>query len=131
MRTADFIRLAHASVSYDQDRKAAFHRAAAVVLRQLAKALGYKRGEFDLRHCQGGIAVSGEITLHSDTLYVQLAQSCLGPNMGFMWRTCKGRKDYTGGPNQWATWEALLDLPRLAETMLRAATPNLPRSGAA
>ena len=113
-----FITAAKKNVAYNEDAKANFHRQAKTVLRRLAKALGYANKDFDLRSNMGGIAVSGEITLHSDTLYVQLSQSALGPNMGFMWRTCKGRKDYTGGANQWAKWESLEDLEALAKTML-------------
>ena len=43
-----------------------------------------------------GTAVSGEITLHGDHLYVQVSQSALGSHSGILFRTCKGRKDYVG-----------------------------------
>jgi hypothetical protein len=60
--------------------------------------MGLKKGEFDIRWNPGGIAVSGDHTLHTDKIYVafhdNLQTGC------FYWRTCKGRKDYTGGPNQ-------------------------------
>jgi len=121
IKASTFIRTARCNCSYNEEAKRAFHRQAANILRQLAVYLGYKDGDFDLRHNQGGIAVSGEITLHSDALYVQFSQSCLGPDMGFMWRTCRGRKDYTGGPNQWMKWESLEDLPAVARTMLNEA----------
>lgn len=114
-----FIRTTRVNCSYNADAKKRFHSQAASVLRQLAVKLGFEKKDFDLRHNQGGIAVSGEITLHSDGLYVQFAQSALGHNSGFMWRTCKGRKDYTGGPNQWMQWEQLGDLDAVAATMKR------------
>ena len=85
------------------------------VLRQLAKELGLEKGTFDIRKNAGGSAVSGESTLHGEWIYVQLGQSCTG--LGFMWRYCTGRKDYTGMSNNWASWKELLDLPKLAKKM--------------
>ncbi len=105
------------NLGYNAEAKAEFHDKASGILYSLALALGYTGPEFEVRHNQGGIAVSGEITLHSETLYVQLSQTCLGPDWGFMWRTVKSRKDYTGGPNQWAKWEELLDIEKLARKM--------------
>ena len=66
------IRLAQRSVSYNDTAKKAFHQQAGRIAKALADALGYSKADYDLRHNQGGIAVSGEITLHSDTLYVQI-----------------------------------------------------------
>ena len=105
------------SVAYDEEAKRRFHSQGAAVLRDLAKELGYQKGDYDLRHNLGGIAVSGEVTLHSDTLYVQLSQSALGPAWGFMWRRCNGRKDYTGGRNRWMPWDRFLDIPEVAREM--------------
>jgi len=107
-------------VHHNELAKQRFHRQSAKVLRELARHLGYKAGDFDLRHNRAGIAVSGEIILHSDTLYVQLSQSAMGPAWGFMWRTCKGRRDYTGGTNQWMPWDRLYDLASVSQTMLAA-----------
>ena len=102
--------------------KEAFHRQSTSVLKELAKALGYEKKDYDLRHNKGGIAVSGEIILHSDTLYVCFCQYGIEEGSScFLWRTCQGRKDYTGGPNQWLPWTALRDLPAVARSMnLRA-----------
>ena len=108
------------NVSYDDAKKRVFHLHAGAILKALAKELGYQKGDFDLRHNQGGIAVSGEIILHSDNLYVQISQSALGPDHGFMWRVCRNRHDYTGLQNRWAKWEKLLDLPSLAREMQQA-----------
>jgi hypothetical protein len=115
----DFIKLAQTNVAYNEQLKAKFHRGAASVLRKLIAKLGLAKGEYDLRHNQGGIAVSGEITLHTDRLYVQLSQSSTG--LGFMWRSCKGRKDYTGGRNIWSSWDELIDLDTLASRMKQVA----------
>jgi len=117
MRTVELIRTASRSVAYNDDAKSKFHEQAEVVLHRLAKLLGYKADDYDLRHNEGGIAVSGEITLHSDTLYVQFFQSAIGSSHGFMWRTCKGRKDYCGNRNQWCKWEELRDLKTVADAM--------------
>jgi hypothetical protein len=35
-------------------------------------------GDYDLRSNEAGLAVSGEITLHADRLYVQVSQSAMG-----------------------------------------------------
>ena len=63
------------------ERKVAFHRDGRRFLRALASELWLARGSFDVRSNEGGIAVSGEVTLHSDTLYVQLSESYLLPGV--------------------------------------------------
>lgn len=79
-------------------RKKAFHAAGKKFLKELAAALGIQ--SYDLRSNEAGMAVSGEVTLHSDTLYVQLSESCVGePGVSALYRDCKGRKDYCGGQN--------------------------------
>jgi len=69
---------------------------------RIATALGLEPGSYDLRSNQAGIAVSGEITL-----YVQVSQSAMGYHSGVLFRTCKGRKDYVGGPNNFASLDLL------------------------
>jgi len=118
MKIETFIERAKVCVAYNDAAKRKFHSDAEKVLRALAVKLGYQKGDFDLRHNQGGIAVSGEITLHSDTLYIQFSQSSMGPDFGFMWRSCKGRTDYTGGPNRWMKWDRLTDLEMVGQAML-------------
>ena len=62
--------------------------------------------------------MSGEISLHSDNLYIQFSQSSI---VGmFMWRTCRSRKDHVGKGNQWMPWEALNDLAKVAKIMKAA-----------
>jgi hypothetical protein len=116
MSFASFMRAVKADASYNETNKAAFHSESKKVLRALAKALKLEKGQFDLRSNMGGIAVSGEVTLHSDNLYIQFQQSVLGGTQ-FMWRTCKGRKDYTGGQNQWMKWDDLKDIQKVADYM--------------
>lgn len=116
-----FIKSAQKSVAYNEVAKQRFHFQSARILCQLAEKLGIQEDDYDLRHNMGGIAVSGEITLHSDRLYVQFSQSSLGVEYGFLWRTCKSRKDYVGGGNNWMKWERLGDLYKVATVMLTAA----------
>jgi hypothetical protein len=66
-------------VAYDAKAKRLFHRHARAQLLKLAEALGLQPGEYDLRSNEAGIAVSGEITLHADRLYVQASQSAMAP----------------------------------------------------
>lgn len=96
-----------APVAYDDAAKRLFHSRARSQLRRLADTLRLAPGFYDLRSNRGGIAVSGEITLHSDRLYVQASQSVMGHDDGILFRTCKGRKDYVGGPDNFASLDLL------------------------
>lgn len=107
-------------VCYDSDAKRLFHSRARRQLRQLATALGLAPGAYDLRSNQGGIAVSGEVTLHTDHLYVQACQPATGHDSGILFRTCDGRKDYTGGRNNFASLD-LLNTPELLARRIREA----------
>ena len=62
----------------------------------------------------GGIAVSGEVTLHHDRLYVQICQPATRCDSGILIRTCRGRKDYTGGRNNFAPLRCLDNIEALA-----------------
>lgn len=99
---------------YAPDAKRRFHSTARARLRELANELRLPTGSYDLRSNQGGIAVSGEITLHHDAVYVQVSQSALGGGMGVLIRTCRGRRDYTGGPNNFVPLAMLDDMSALA-----------------
>ncbi len=90
-------------VAYDEGAKREFHRHARRQLQLLADALGLPPGSYDIRSNLGGIAVSGEIILHADHLYVQVSQSAMGHDSGVLFRTCEGRKDYVGGRNHYAS----------------------------
>jgi hypothetical protein len=94
-------------VAYDAEAKRAFHSCARRQLKQLAEALGLPPGSYDLRSNQGGIAVSGEATLHANHVYVQASQSAMGHDYGILFRTCQGRNDYHGGPNNFASLDLL------------------------
>ena len=85
-------------------------------LRRVAKTMGLVAGEYDLRFNPGGIAVWGEVTLHTDSLYIQASHSC---DLGVLVRTCKGRKDYTGGPNKWVPVDLLNKPEEFVEAVKR------------
>jgi len=104
----------YSSCSYEPDRKRRFHTVARARLRRLAREIGFPPASFDLRSNQGGIAVSGEITLHHERVYVQVSQPATRADSGILIRTCEGRRDYTGGPNHFAPLSMLDDLPALA-----------------
>lgn len=88
-------------LSYNHHNKEAYHNAAKAVLRKVATAIGVRTEERDIRSCKGGIAVAGEVTLHTEGLYLQIRPNSHLP-FDVMFRSCQGRKDYTGGPNHWA-----------------------------
>ena len=100
--------------AYNPEAKQRFHTAARLRLRHLAEYLGFPPDAFDLRCNAGGVAVSGEITLHHDTVYIQVSQSSMGPENGVLISTCEGRRDYTGGRNHFAPLRLLDDTPALA-----------------
>lgn len=72
-------------------------------LKNLAAALGLHSRDYDLRSNRGGMAVSGEVTLHSDDIYLQISESIVGgPGLQLMYRSCKSRQDYCGHQNNFA-----------------------------
>jgi len=83
--------------------KKQFLSKSAVFLRALGNDLGFT--DFKVKSNPGGIAVSGDITLmglwsDGNGLYLQINQP-LQPFNGFLYRTIKSMKDYSGGANQW------------------------------
>ena len=66
--------------------------------------------------------MSGEVTLHADRLYVQVSQPATGRDTGILFRSCEGRRDYVGGPNNFASLDLL---HRPAELVRRIKTAGL------
>jgi len=124
--TAEYVNMLVASAAYNEVNKRNFHRAAKTLLQRLALRLdmsgssdakaGY--GERSpIRSNKGGIAVSGEITLHYDRVYIQVCQPCTNRTpypTGIMFRTCRSRTDYSGGHNNFAPIASLADTEQLA-----------------
>jgi len=106
------------NLSYNHERKEVFHVEGKRVLLAVAKSMGLKRGDFDIRNNRAGIAVSGEVTLHTDRVYIQLSQPCYGRNNEVLYRACEGRKDYTGGANNFASVADLEDVDVFASRIL-------------
>lgn len=115
------------SVSYvDPAVKIRWHSQARAKLRALANALGLDAGTYDLRSHPGGIAVSGEIILHGEHIYVQVNQPFGGygnPNSGVLFRRCKGRRDYEGRRNNFAPLDLLNEPEPLAALIERELGP--------
>ncbi len=105
--------------AYDGEQKKEFHRQARIALRALAKELRFPESSFDLHSNQGGVAVSGEITLHHCRVYIQVCQPATGADSGILIRTCEGRRDYEGGRNHLAPL-SLLDHPAELAGYVRA-----------
>src|ERR1700693_4764539 len=121
----------YARCAYDPEVKQRFHTTAGARLRRRATTLGFPSGSFDLRSNPGGIAVSGEITLHHDDVYIQVCQPATGTDSGILIRSCQGSRDYTGGRKHFAPLRLLDDTPTLAEQVRAVmATKTSPLSAA-
>lgn len=92
--------------------KELFHKHAKKAFKELAVAVGIT--DYDLRTNKGGTAVLGETTLHSDSIYIQTSES-----MGIMVRTCKGKKDYCGGSNNFIPYGQPEKLIQLVKYLLK------------
>ena len=98
----------------DKDR---FHLESKRLLRILAKQLGLNAGYYELRSNKGGVAVSGEIILHSSSLYVLIHGAWSYRGIQIMFRRCSGRNDMAGKVNHYAPIHALLDMKTLVRRM--------------
>jgi hypothetical protein len=95
--------------SYNDQNKQEFRRLGMKLARELRKELGLTESA-DVRYNAGGIAVSGDVTLHADNFYLQFNADGISSGLGIMYRHCNGRKDYgagTGTPNHWYRWNYL------------------------
>lgn len=82
--------------------KEEFHKAYARILRGVAKRMELAPGTYEVRSNKGGPAVLGEVTLHGESIYIQVGGSlCTADAPDLYYRSVKGRKDYTGGVNRW------------------------------
>ncbi|WP_445192787.1 hypothetical protein ACT009_02315 [Sphingomonas sp. Tas61C01] len=105
--------LAARGVDHDADAKRTFHTEARRALRRLAEELQLASGTYEIRVCAGGPAVSGEVILHGDELYVQVSIGGFGRGE-ILLRRCRGRSDYVGERNHWARMAELVDPATLA-----------------
>lgn len=109
--------LAIRGVAYDEPAKARFHADGRAAMRRLADALGLDPSRYDIRSNRAGPAVSGEITLHGEELWVQLSLGAMGPDNEVCYRRVRDRHDHCGERNHWASLRALLAPDRFAVTL--------------
>ena len=97
------------SLSYNEEGKETFHRLGRNVLKIVAFGMQLAPGSYEIRSNKGGIAVSGEVTLHGEHIYIQLGDGIDfgGAGKRFMYRYCKHNRDYTGGINRWMSYTKL------------------------
>jgi hypothetical protein len=103
-----FVQLATQPLAYDFMNKQEFAALGKKLAKFIAKSLGLQKGSYTVRWNPGGDAVSGEVVLHTEHLYINLGQSCLGNQ--FMYRWVKDQNDYIGGRNRWMNFTELLNI---------------------
>ncbi|WP_454887925.1 hypothetical protein [Sphingomonas oryzagri] len=111
--------LARRGVSYDEEAKRTYHAEGRRALLRLAGALSLERDAFTISSCLGGPAVSGEIALHTDELYVMIGIDWPEEHRHVLFRSVTSRKDYTGGRNRWGSIRELLEPERFAARLRR------------
>lgn len=107
--------------------KKQFHAEGKKFLKAFAAEVGLT-GACDIGSCLGGPGVLGEVSLHADSLYMQLFES-MGPGVRILYRSCRGRKDTSGGTNMYVTMKDLQNeesLARFIETCTRMAKATVP-----
>lgn len=118
-RKPALIPLAHKGVAYDERAKKLFHSDGRKALRALADALGLPDDCYDIRSDRGGIAVSGSVTLHGMSIYVQLSLDLRDRGREVMFRKVASRQDHVGERNNWASVEELVRPARFAARIRR------------
>lgn len=111
--------LAYRGVSYDEAAKRVFHREGRQAMCRLAEALELEPGSYDVRSDKGGVAISGDITLHGEDVWVRLSLSPFGAGREVAFRRVNGRTDHFGDRNRWASINELLAPDRFASRLRR------------
>jgi len=115
--------LSEESGSYNDAFKAKFRLVGKKAMKELARLLGLRT--FDIQFNPGGIAVSGDLRLmgmwsEGNGVYISMNKDFPSAPYGqILYRTIKHMKDFTGGPNQWMSYETLRDPVRLKELLCR------------
>jgi hypothetical protein len=113
-----YIKVATTSVAYNEAAKKEFLRMSKQLAMRMAFGLGLNEDQYEIRVNKAGIAVSGEVNLHTDSHYIQFAQITGVLENGFLVRPCKNRKDFSGGRNHFVKWDDLRDLGKVCEFIL-------------
>lgn len=101
-------------IAYNEPLKDKFHKEGKRVLKAIAKELNFDKKDYSIRSNKGGIAVSGEITLHHEKVYIQIYQSSfLYGNI--LYRKCNGQRDFTGEQNRYYPVELLQDIKEFSD----------------
>ena len=87
-------------------------------LRKVAEAMGLSKADYRVDYNPGGIAVTGEVMLHTDFVYVQICHGFGHSPVTILIRACKGRKDYCGLDNNYLSVHALENPKGMAETLM-------------
>ena len=92
--------------SYNLPNKQLFRKLATKLLREVAALID---DHAEVAYNEAGVACSGDAMLHGDHIYVSFKADGLSSRLGIMYRTCKGKKDSTGGPNNWFRYNRLAE----------------------
>jgi hypothetical protein len=79
-----------------------FHATGKRFLKAIVSAMGLDKGSYEIRSNKGGEAVSGEVVLHAEGIYIYLTADMNGK---FYYRKVKSRKDYVGETNHFFNFE--------------------------
>jgi hypothetical protein len=90
------------NMSYNDVNKTYFHRVGKKVMKEIANLMGFNPSDYEIRSNKGGIAVSGEVILHHNKIYIQFSEN------GILFRKCNGMTDYCGERNNWLNWNNLI-----------------------
>lgn len=97
----------NSSLEYNTDTKDRWHRLGKRIAKVLAEYMGLKPSEYGIKSDKETIRTSGNITLTTDTLHIQLSISGFDSAIGFLYRR-------HGEHNQFMKWDELLDLEAAA-----------------
>lgn len=82
-------------------------------LKELAEKLGLEPADYSIRSNKGGAAVSGEVTLHADKIYVQISEFYGKAGVSVLYRACVSKTDYSGKQNHFTTAHMLNEMQAL------------------
>jgi len=127
--------MAGKAASYNAQRKEEYRRLSMRLLREVRKLLGGSAETIDVRFNPGGIAVCGDATLHSDSVYIQISAGSFD-GLGVLVRAVSSRKDYLGAGNRYCSLERLAQfgaqgLAQFAAQVASADAGQSPRYGRA
>jgi len=127
--------MAGKAASYNAQRKEEYRRLSMRLLREVRKLLGGSAETIDVRFNPGGIAVCGDATLHSDSVYIQISAGSFD-GLGVLVRAVSSRKDYLGAGNRYCSLERLAQfgaqgLAQFAEQVASVDAGQAPRYGKA